>query len=274
MLAAMLNVRTDCPVFVLANREEFRDRPSAPPHVHFSRPTELGAQRAWLGGTDLVAGGTWLGLNDCGLIVALTNRPRPGKYSEARSRGLLCRDLLACRTPSEAAEETICQLGACQFNGFSVMLLSRDDAYIVEASDNVMHRRLGDGVYVMTNGPIDDPTDQRIARVRIELDGWASPEAPLSHWIAEAMRTCALGPGDGKPAVCLEGSDRGTVSSTVIALAGKLDQVAYHFAPGPPSSTEYGDYSHLARRLLAGTERSPTTAAEGNSRNGGTNDAV
>jgi uncharacterized protein with NRDE domain len=75
-------------LLILANREESRRRPTAPPGQRLDHGT------AWFGGLDLLAGGTWLGINEHGLVVAVTNRHKLNTEGGIRSRGLLCRDLL------------------------------------------------------------------------------------------------------------------------------------------------------------------------------------
>jgi len=60
-------VFTDTPVVVAANRDELLDRPSEPPAVVEEDP-RVGAPR------DAEAGGTWIGYNEHGVLVALTNR--------------------------------------------------------------------------------------------------------------------------------------------------------------------------------------------------------
>src|ERR1700722_7642992 len=89
-LAIYFRVFGDYPVLVAANRDEFLNRPALP-------PTELGDRPRIIGGKDLRAKGTWLGINEHGLIVGLLNRrivengPNDDKL---RSRGLLCLDAL------------------------------------------------------------------------------------------------------------------------------------------------------------------------------------
>src|ERR1700682_1686246 len=66
-LAIYFRVFGDYPVVVAANRDEFLNRPALP-------PTELGDRPRIIGGKDLRAKGTWLGINEHGLIVGLLNR--------------------------------------------------------------------------------------------------------------------------------------------------------------------------------------------------------
>lgn len=84
----MLAILLDRGLVVAANRDEFHGRPSAP-------PSEI--EPGIVAGKDLVAGGTWLGLNRHGLFVAVTNRKAPLGSAASRSRGLLALEALRCR---------------------------------------------------------------------------------------------------------------------------------------------------------------------------------
>ena len=75
-------------LIVAANRDEFLERPSAP-------PVEL--EPGIAGGKDLQSGGTWLGINKHGLFVAVTNRHEPAPTADSTSRGLLAIEALRCR---------------------------------------------------------------------------------------------------------------------------------------------------------------------------------
>ena len=56
------------PVIIGANRDEMIDRPAKPPGRHWADRVEVVA------GLDLLAGGSWLGLNDWGVAAAILNR--------------------------------------------------------------------------------------------------------------------------------------------------------------------------------------------------------
>jgi uncharacterized protein with NRDE domain len=77
----------DFPLVVAANRDEFHARPSAPAGRWPDAP-------AVIGGRDLEAGGTWLGIAANGRFAAVTNVREPGMPAGERSRGALTRDFL------------------------------------------------------------------------------------------------------------------------------------------------------------------------------------
>src|SRR5438105_10925965 len=97
LLAVMYRVLDGAPLVIAANREEAFARGGSPPEL-WADP------RAVVAGTDPVAGGTWLGVNAHGVLVAVTNRRRTQIPSAPRSRGLLVRNLLAAPTALVASE--------------------------------------------------------------------------------------------------------------------------------------------------------------------------
>src|SRR5208283_5304222 len=95
LLALFFRVVEDAPVVVGANREEEYARGGEPPQVLPGPPNAVG-------GRDPRSGGTWLGVNERGVLVAVTNRLKSEPPSQPRSRGLLARDLLGCDTATAA----------------------------------------------------------------------------------------------------------------------------------------------------------------------------
>src|SRR6266487_3778838 len=91
-LAIYFETFRDYPVVIAANRDEYLSRPALPPTVLSETPRIIG-------GKDLRANGTWLGINEYGLVAGLLNRrPNEEANPSARSRGMLCLDALQHRT--------------------------------------------------------------------------------------------------------------------------------------------------------------------------------
>lgn len=88
VLALLLDPGGPVPLIAAANRDESLARPSKP-------PDEI--EPGIFGGRDLWTGGTWFGVNDRGLFVAVTNRRMPAKTEASYSRGLLALEALRCR---------------------------------------------------------------------------------------------------------------------------------------------------------------------------------
>lgn len=80
----------DTPLVLLANRDEFFERPAEPMHWWHDRPDVLA-------GRDLRGGGTWMGVNRAGRFAALTNfrdGRAPMAPKDTPSRGLLVSAML------------------------------------------------------------------------------------------------------------------------------------------------------------------------------------
>lgn len=84
------------PLVVIFNRDESLDRPSQTPELR-KDPV------AHIAGKDLLSGGTWAGVTDCGWFVAVTNQDDGHHIDEAPSRGLVVRDLLLMKSHSDVA---------------------------------------------------------------------------------------------------------------------------------------------------------------------------
>ena len=83
-----LNSHSEYSLVLAANRDEFYDRPTAPAGFWTDDPRILG-------GRDLKAGGTWLGIDRQGRIAAVTNYRQGQREAAApRSRGHLVSEFL------------------------------------------------------------------------------------------------------------------------------------------------------------------------------------
>src|ERR1043165_2884464 len=76
------------PLVIAANRDEHCSRAAAGPQIWPTNPRIVA-------GKDLVAGGTWLGVNARGIAAGIVNRRVSiDAAASPRSRGLLCLDML------------------------------------------------------------------------------------------------------------------------------------------------------------------------------------
>jgi uncharacterized protein with NRDE domain len=239
LLALFHRVVEDAPLVVGANREEHYHRGGEPPRILD------GASRA-VAGLDPVAGGTWLGVNARGLLVAVTNRPRSEPPPQPRSRGLLVRDLLDCPSVATAVELASRELSRDRYAGCNIVCGDREGVTIVCAGDWLRVRPLPPGLYVLTSRDVNDVTDPRLRHALWWLAG--RRYASAADCVAALQELCAQ-PGNGSPPICLHGPEGGTVSSTVVVLRPTLARSSYLHAQGPPDRTPYADYSHLLREL-------------------------
>ena len=114
----------DRPLVVAANRDEKLERAALTATVlHSSAPRVLG-------GRDLLAGGTWLAVNEHGVVAGLTNRPSAaGRDPTKRSRGELPLALATHPTAAAAVEDFVERFSPEDFNLAWLLVGDRTSLY-------------------------------------------------------------------------------------------------------------------------------------------------
>lgn len=239
LLALFYRVVDDAPLVAGANREESYERGGEPPQV-------LAGRMPCVAGRDPRQGGTWLGVNAHGLLVAVTNRPRSQLPPSPRSRGLLVRDLLDCPSLDAAVALATRELNRDRYAGCNLVCADASGVVVLLAADWLRVRPLPPGIHVLTARDVDDISDARIAHAL----GWLAGRGYHSaeHCVAALKELCAQTGGPGPP-ICLRGDRSGTVSSSIVVLRAALGDAQYLHAQGPPDRTPYADYSHLMRQI-------------------------
>jgi uncharacterized protein with NRDE domain len=215
----------DFPVMLGANREEARSRPSTPPVC-----VRGGAMRRFLAGADhgpdgsCPRVGTWLGVNEAGLVVAVTNR-RDGELApteQTRSRGWLTVSLLGFDDPQVAARSAQGKLARGGYGGCNYLIVSRRAALVVRApgAKQVSVQGLSPGIHALTNLDMDDGDDPRVRLV----DEALGP----GRFVATAQRICL------DERIVVSGKERGTVSSSLVLVGDEIHffHLAGDLSPG------------------------------------------
>lgn len=241
-LAIYFKVFANYPVVVAANRDEFLDRPASPPVVLAHNPEVVA-------GKDLKAGGTWLGLNEHGLIAGLLNRHSElSAGASLRSRGLLCLEALGYATAEEAARYVGSQNGA-PYNFFNLLIASREQAFVAyNRKGEIELAPLAPGLHLLTNLDVDDfecpkisLAYDRFAALARDSGATANP-ARMRQALARLLadHTTQLDSRSGRlNSLCLHLDGYGTRSASLIFLGAKPGQVEHFFAEGPPCRTEF-----------------------------------
>lgn len=142
----------DFPLVVAANRDEF-----------YARPTALAAR--WpdhpqvVGGRDLEAGGTWLGITETGRFAAVTNVREPGTPKGSRSRGELPRDFLL---GDKSAGDYLAGIDGSAYSGFNLLVCDGDSLWYGSNRDGAP-RPLPPGAYGLSNHFLDTPWPKLVA---------------------------------------------------------------------------------------------------------------
>jgi hypothetical protein len=238
-------VVADAPIVLASLRDELFARPTSSPAIQDGEP-------AVLCGVDRQAGGTWLGVNACGLVVSVTNRRAADGAPAPRSRGTLCRDMLRLADAAEAAQLAARQLATRLYGGANFLCVDRRSMYYVRGGADIQTMQLAPGLHLLGNQDADDPRDLRLqlaATLVPERDRISGGAAELVGSLQAAFTAPPVESSDVE--LVLRGGDRGTVSSTIIAVGDAPEQMIYRYAAGPPDRHPYDDYSPALRQILA-----------------------
>ncbi len=147
LIALAVDVVPEYPLIVLANRDEFHSRRTAP-------MGEWGEQPGLLAGRDLQGGGTWMGCTRGGRFAALTNYRDPSReVANAVSRGLLVADYLATDVEASDYARRLRQ-GRRRTNGYN-LVFGRVDRLLVYSNVDDRLLPLGPGVHGLSNHLLD-----------------------------------------------------------------------------------------------------------------------
>jgi uncharacterized protein with NRDE domain len=241
LLALFFRAVDDAPLVVGANREEAYARPGEPPRL-LDGPVRAAA------GIDPTAGGTWLGVNEFGVLAAVTNRPHVPAPTNPRSRGLLVRDLLGSLSAAEAQKLATRELSSGRYAGCNVVVADAERAVVLHGAEWLRVQMLPPGLHVLTNRDVNQEGDPRVG---YSLWWLGQRNYNRAADCVEALKQlCGSCGGEGPP-ICLRGDGRGTVSSSILVLPRSLARGTYLHAQGPPDRTPYEDHSDLLRRLAA-----------------------
>ena len=146
LLIVLSRVLPDWPLIVAANRDERYDRPAEPLVLLRSVPART------LGGRDLLAGGTWLAVNEHAVMAGLTNQPIPeGRDPTKRSRG----EIPLALTEHVTAASAVTAFPTSAPGGFNpcwVLVGDRRALFYLDMTAEGMHGvELTPGIHVLEN---------------------------------------------------------------------------------------------------------------------------
>jgi len=154
---------SEYPLILLANRDEFYERPTAEAHFWQDSPDIFA-------GRDLVHGGTWLGITKHGRFAAVTNYRDPNGAKGKFSRGDLVSNFLKTENSVEYYLKKI-QTSAAEFSGFNLLVGEFSSqiqtlGYYSNREDKV--KILASGIYGLSNHLLDTPW-RKVSKGKAEL---------------------------------------------------------------------------------------------------------
>ncbi len=233
---------SDWPVLIAANRDEMVNRLWEPPARHWPDRGDIVA------GRDALAGGSWLGLNDSGVVAAVLNRTGSlGPAAEKRSRGELVLDALDHADARDAAV-ALAQLDGSAWRSFNLIVADNRDAYWLRGTGaaKVDVKAIPKGISMITSRELNDPASPRIHHFLERFRTVAAPDAAAGAWTAWqsllASRVHEVEDGPREAMCVVTDSGYGTVSSSLIALPSAERagvKPVWLFASGRPGEVPY-----------------------------------
>jgi uncharacterized protein with NRDE domain len=243
-LAILRRTDHEWPVVIGANRDEMIDRPAEPPGRHWPDRPEIFA------GLDVLAGGSWLGLNDWGVVAAILNRhgslgPAPGQ----RSRGELVLEALDHADAVEAAE-ALSHLDPAAYRTFNLIVADNRDGFWLRHAGgrHIEVQPLKEGLSLIAAGDIDETGTPRL-KLALPRFRRATPPDPehgdFREW-EELLSDDRAPPGMPAEAAMRFRTGRGfaTVSSALLALPATPTRerpAVFRFAAWQPDVVPWHD---------------------------------
>ncbi len=209
------------PVLIATNRDERLDRPWRGPGRHWPQRPDVVA------GLDRLAGGSWLGINDAGVVAGVLNRVGSlGPSEGTRSRGELVLQALRHGSAREAAS-ALAGLSCALYRPFNLVIVDRQAACWLrnaggDGPNDIGLFELPSGLSMFTAHDRNNPDSPRL-RVYLPLfQAAAVPEPDDDDWSAwvELLASRQVPPGSGPEEAMTIRADHGfgTLSSSLIAL--------------------------------------------------------
>jgi hypothetical protein len=236
------------PMMIAANRDEMMDRPWKAPGRHWPDRPEVVA------GLDELAGGTWLGINDHGVVSGILNRPGTlGPATGLRSRGELPLDALD-HADASAAAAALQALDAKAWRPFNMFLADNRDAFWIrslghQGDGKVTVHAISPGLSMLTAHDLNDLESARIRHFLPRFRAAPPPDPSKGDWSAwEALlasREAEAGAGEHGAMTIATASGFGTSSSSLLALPLAQGRTApkpvWRFGSGHPDSIRFED---------------------------------
>jgi uncharacterized protein with NRDE domain len=267
LLVVAWRLDPEAPLVVGANRDERLDRPAQAMTILRASGPRI------IGGLDEEAGGTWLAVNEHGVVAGLTNRPSPdGRDPTKRSRGELPLALAEHRDAASAVQDFTERFRPSDYNPAWLVVGDRTALYALDMTGarRPAVERLGPGLFILENNPLH-AASPKVDSVRALLGDLRALEGAamidrLRSVLADHSVPDDTGPPDPgatdensatesdvsrvRPvetlAACVHTDAYGTRSSTIVRVSAAPGERPHVLsADGPPCTAPWTDVTAL-----------------------------
>ena len=242
LLVFATRLRPDILLAVGANRDEQLERPAVPMEVLRASGPRV------LGGRDLLAGGTWLAVNEHGVVAGITNRPllEQGRDASKRSRGELPLALASHGSARAAVEAVVAATRPDDYNPAWLAVADREALFTMDLTggEAPVVTEHPPGVHVFENRP-PGTESPKVLRVRSLLDDLGDlGDAELVDRLAATLADPVIPEGVEERvrlagAACVHGETYGTRWSGIVTVPAGRARPTLRYADGPPCTAPY-----------------------------------
>lgn len=237
-----LHVHPTYKLIVAGNRDEFYDRKTAHASFWQDYPDVVG-------GRDLEAGGTWMGVTRSGRLSFITNYRDPQHINpNAPSRGILVSDYLENDVAADVYMQRIAA-NAKQYNGFNLVVGNADELYYLSNYGNGVEK-ISDGFHGLSNHLLETPWP-KVVRGKEKLQEILTGKKINTDHLMDALYDDQLAPDDQLPdtgvgldreralsAMFIKSPGYGSRCSTVL-LVDQSNTMTFSERTYDPSNFEY-----------------------------------
>ncbi|RLF20027.1 MAG: bifunctional phosphopantothenoylcysteine decarboxylase/phosphopantothenate--cysteine ligase CoaBC [Thermoprotei archaeon] len=258
-LIILYKVLEDYPIIALHNRYAQKESVEYPPQRLVMKYTVFCP-------IELQVKGTWIGFNEKGLFLAVTDQHSGEQKNWIKSRGVLLLNILANITRSREAKDVIIkELSHGGYKKGNFVILDPHEGYHILYDEKVYVRELKHGFHVFTNvtpipnvkTPPDilDRANKRRRRAeelaREIVTRVAQGEIITIEELLDILKKVAQDHAYGKSelSICYHGKDTWTMtSSTIMAVGKNIEESRILYCPGNPCENKFIDYTYLVKR--------------------------
>ncbi|MFL5815018.1 MAG: NRDE family protein [Bdellovibrionia bacterium] len=234
---------------LIANRDEFFNRPAEPAHFWKDTPGVLA-------GRDIQAGGTWMGVARDGRFALLTNYRDPSRIrTNVKSRGLLVSDFLSSGVSAREYLESM-RAHAGDYNDFNLLAGSPDGIFSFSSRGNQVKgseiQQINPGLYGMSNHLFETPWPKVVrARTGLKKALEEKRDQELKEKLFQTLADPTPAPDEELPETGVGLEKERALSSIFITLPGYGTRCSTLLLMKPDGEIEYSERTFHPDRSIS-----------------------
>ncbi len=239
-LIALLNEVNGFPVVVAQNRDNSS-------HLGELPPSEIWGRQKIFAPIDVKSEGTWIGINENGIVLALTNHYQLNRahFNADMSRGtIVLESLKNASSYKEVLNIVKIETNRHQLRYFNLFCLSSKEAHVIQWDGKIktfpiINKRVLHYSSSYDKGEVKSIRESRLESLFAELKSGSNIGTSL-NLIEQACKD-HFGLSPSAKSICMHGKERRTISSSIFALSDN-GEVLCRYLYRQPCENEYITY--------------------------------